>query len=91
MKQEKGWALPKLAEKRNIFWTRKTTRIRNGKRQWLFPNVWLEDFWQDGQNEARKSHQINLNNNYGVKVQPLENEDYSLPTNEKYAVILYIL
>ncbi len=88
MKQDQGWPLPKLAEKRNIFWTNKTKRVRNGQRQLFFSDVWLEDFWQDQQNGERQSHQINLGNGYGVDVKPLSNQDYALPNNQKYAVIL---
>ncbi len=88
MKQEQGWALPKLAEKRNIFWTKNTERIRNGNKVRSFANAWIEDFWSDNQQENRKSHQINLEAGYTVTVQPLSNQDYSLPKNKKYALIL---
>ena len=88
MKQKQGWALPKLAEKRNIFWTNNTERIRNGNNINSFANAWLEDFWRDNQQGNRKLHQINLEDGYTVTVQPLSNQDYSLPKNKKYALIL---
>jgi putative PEP-CTERM system integral membrane protein len=88
MKQEGGWALPKLAERRNIYWTKWTQRIRNGKRQWWFPDVWLEDAWQDKQSSERKPYQVALSNNYLVEAKPLASQDYSLPSQQKYAVIL---
>ena len=88
MKQDGGWALPKLAERRNIYWTKWTQRIRNGKRQWWFPDVWLEDSWQDKQTTERKPYQIKLSNDYAVAVKPLESQDYGLPSQQKYAVIL---
>ncbi|MBE9211506.1 TIGR02921 family PEP-CTERM protein [Plectonema cf. radiosum LEGE 06105] len=44
MVQDKGVALPILGEKRNIFWTDKTKRIRNGKQVKIDKDIWLEDF-----------------------------------------------
>jgi putative PEP-CTERM system integral membrane protein len=87
MKQDEGWALPKLAEKRNIFWTRFTQRIRNGKTHWFFADTWLEDFWNDNNNPDRKKHQINVNG-YTVEAKPSIGQDYVLPNNKKYALIL---
>lgn len=88
MKQDGGWALPKLAERRNIYWTKWTQRIRNGKRQWWFPDVWLEDAWQDKQTLERKPYQVALSNNYVVEAKPLASQDYGLPSQQKYALIL---
>jgi putative PEP-CTERM system integral membrane protein len=88
MKQDKGWALPRLAEKRNIFWTQQTKRIRNGKRKWFFRDAWLEAFWHDDLTRNKQSYQINLENGYTVAVQPLSNQDYILPKQQKYALIL---
>ncbi|MGL5942349.1 MAG: TIGR02921 family PEP-CTERM protein [Waterburya sp.] len=87
MKQEQGWALPKLAEKRNIFWTGQTKRIRNGKTKWSFANVWLEDYWYSENSDAQE-HQIALQNGYTVAVQPLDNQSYILPQNKTYALII---
>lgn len=91
MQQEQGWALPKLAEKRNIFWTWQTKRIRDGKIKWLFEDAWLENFGSQPNypnNSARKTHQLNLQNGYAVTAQPLSQQDYALPQNQKYALIL---
>lgn len=88
MKQKQGWALPKLAEKRNIFWTKNTERIRNGDNVKSFANAWLEDFWSDNKNDPRQAHQIALENGYVVTAQPLSNQGYVLPKNHKYALIL---
>jgi putative PEP-CTERM system integral membrane protein len=88
MQQEQGWALPLLAEKRNIFWTWQTKRIRDGKIKWLFGDAWLENFGGKPNNLERKTHQLNLQNGYTVAVQPLSQQDYALPQNKKYALIL---
>jgi len=88
MKQEQGWALPKLAEKRNIFWTAYTKRVRNDKVKWFFDDVWLEDFAGKQNNLDRETYQLDLQDGYSVAVKPLSNQDYSLPKNKKYALIL---
>jgi putative PEP-CTERM system integral membrane protein len=103
MKQNQGWALPQLAEQRNIFWTGQTKRIRNGKTKWSFANVWLEDYLASDNSDRRRrgevireaypkgnrqEHQINLSNGYTVAVKPLDNQSYVLPQNKTYALIL---
>ncbi|MEM7759801.1 MAG: TIGR02921 family PEP-CTERM protein [Cyanobacteria bacterium P01_A01_bin.40] len=88
MRQDRGWALPKLAEKRNIFWTGFTKRIRNGQTKWFFPDAWMEDFAGAPNNIEGQTYQLNLENRYTVTAQPLNRQDYSLPSNKKYALIL---
>ena len=87
MQQESGWALPKLAEKRNIYWTKLTKRIRNGKATGSFDN-WLEDSIASKNNLDKQVHQLDLANGNRVTLQPLDKQDYSLPQNQKYALIL---
>lgn len=88
MQQEQGWALPQLAEKRNIYWTWQTKRIRDDKTQWFFGNAWLEDFAKASQNIEQKMYQFDLEDGYRVAVKPLNNQDYTLPKNQQYALIL---
>ena len=88
MQQEQGWALPKLAEKRNIYWTRWTKRIRDGKAKRLSGNTWLEDFVGKRNTSNANVTQLNLQDGFSVAVEPLSNQDYSLPKNKKYALIL---
>ncbi|MGF1676705.1 MAG: TIGR02921 family PEP-CTERM protein [Rivularia sp. (in: cyanobacteria)] len=87
MLQEKGVALPTLGEKRNIFWTDKTKRIRNGKQVKIDKDIWLEDFINT-KNSKPKSHEINLPFSYKITAKPLSNKDYSLPQNKRFALIL---
>ncbi|MGD1920240.1 MAG: TIGR02921 family PEP-CTERM protein [Pleurocapsa sp.] len=77
MRQENGWALPKLAEKRNIFWTRGTKRIRNGARKRFFGDVWLEDMWATEEKAQPTNSAINLLNGYQIAIKPLSEENYS--------------
>ena len=89
MQQEQGWALPKLAEKRNIYWTRRTKRIREGNVK-RFSNIWLEDFIDSPKGFEQKDYQINLQDGYKVAVQPLNTFKNSihLPVGKSYALIL---
>jgi len=95
MQQEGGWALPQLAEKRNIYWNWQTKRIRDGKAKWFLTDNWWEDFAkldhksdQTAAQTQRKSYQVSLKNGYTVAVQPLNSQEYTLPENKNYALIL---
>jgi putative PEP-CTERM system integral membrane protein len=96
MRSEKGWELPNLGEKRNIFWTNQTQRLRNGK-----PVQGFEDNWLEASVPASKAanpnlrsspltpqqHQINLNG-YQITAKPLTEKDYILPQNQRFAIVL---
>jgi putative PEP-CTERM system integral membrane protein len=90
VKQEKGWQLPQLNEKRNIFWTNFTERRYNGKKVRSYYE-WLPDFLPVTNSLASKqltSQQVNLDGGLQITAKPLGKEDYSLPTNQKFAVIV---
>ena len=86
MVQDKGVALPTLGEKRNIFWTNKTKRIRNGKQVRFNKDVWLEDFIDT--KSKPENHEIELSEGYKITAKPLSKKDYSLPQNKRFALIL---
>lgn len=88
MQQEQGWALPKLAEKRNIYWTRQTKRLRDGKAQRLSGNIWLEDFAGKQNTSNSGADQLNLQDGHSIAVKLLSQKDYSLPELKSYALIL---
>ncbi|MEL6495294.1 MAG: TIGR02921 family PEP-CTERM protein [Cyanobacteria bacterium J06623_7] len=87
MQQPGGWALPKLAEKRNIYWTRLTKRLRNGKVKRSLANNWLEDYIAATNNYQPQTHQVNLASDR-LTLKPLAKSDYVLPQNKAYALIL---
>ncbi len=87
MVEDKGVALPTLGEKRNIFWTDKTKRIRNGKQVKIAKDAWLEDFISTKKSKPQ-SHEIELTEGYKITAKPLSKKDYSLPQNKKIALIL---
>ena len=87
MQQESGWALPKLAEKRNIYWTKLTKRVRNGKAK-RFYNNWLEDYIAASDNFKPQTHQIDLGSDR-LTVTPIVAETANiLPKDKAYALIL---
>ncbi len=88
MRQEKGWALPQLREKRNIFWNQDTQRLRNGEVVARFGDDWLEPFLPASGQYQPTSHQVNLLNGYQISAKPLAAKDYSMPQNKRFAVIL---
>lgn len=86
MGQGNQWPLPKLGEKRNIFWTKATERIRNNKLVKDFEKDWLEASLPASQ-QPIKSHQVTLAD-YKITAQPLTEKDYILPKNKRFAIIL---
>lgn len=100
MRQDKGWALPQLGEKRNIYWTNglvnKTKRIRNGQVVNEIYNDKNEksDDWLEAYLPGIKEPQIHTEklsfstNEYQITAKPLNTQDYSLPKNQRFAIIL---
>ncbi|WP_026785919.1 TIGR02921 family PEP-CTERM protein [Planktothrix rubescens] len=86
MVQGNQWPLPKLGEKRNIFWTKATERIRNQKSVKGFDKYWLEASLPASQHPIQ-SHQVSLDD-YKITAQPLAEKDYVLPQNQRFAIIL---
>lgn len=86
LRQDNGWQLPKLGEKRNIFWTNNTQRIRNGKLIKGFGKDWLEASLP-ASTQSPKLHQVNFNG-YQITAKPLSERDYVLPQGKRFAVIL---
>ncbi|MEL6929556.1 MAG: TIGR02921 family PEP-CTERM protein, partial [Cyanobacteria bacterium J06600_6] len=88
MQQESGWALPKLAEKRNIYWTKLTKRLRNGKVKRIFSDTWLEETIAASNNSDKTEEQIDFQNGDRLTLKPLESQDYAGSEGKKYALIL---
>jgi putative PEP-CTERM system integral membrane protein len=88
MRQEQGWALPQLGEKRNIFWTKQTERIRNAQPIESSADNWLESYLPVTGDYQPTSHQVNFPNGYQISAQPLTASNESLPEGKRFAVIL---
>jgi putative PEP-CTERM system integral membrane protein len=91
MRSDRGWALPQLGEKRNVFWTRDTDRQINGKSVGNTES-WAETEWLPrtvpAQTKASNSgHRLNLGGQL-VTANPLTDRDYAQPMNQRIAIVL---
>jgi putative PEP-CTERM system integral membrane protein len=85
MKQDKGWIMPKLNERRNVYWTGSTQRKLNGKvvsgnDQWL-PDSLPADKAQPA------AHQFTLPSGGNILAKPFTT-GYTLPRNQRIALVL---
>ncbi|MBW4516047.1 MAG: TIGR02921 family PEP-CTERM protein [Timaviella obliquedivisa GSE-PSE-MK23-08B] len=86
MKQDTGWIMPKLNERRNVYWTDKTQRKVNGNAvakqdQWLPTAI-------SANNAQPIAHQFTLPNGGNVLAKPFAKDRYSLPQGDRIAVVL---
>jgi putative PEP-CTERM system integral membrane protein len=91
MRSDRGWALPQLGEKRNVFWSRDTDRQINGKSVGN-TEVWYETEWLPRSVPAQAKspaqiHKLNLGGQL-VTANPLTDRDYAQPTNQRIAIVL---
>ncbi len=90
MQQPQGWALPELAEKRNVFWTDKTQRMINGQPvsgQKSAQTDWLPTFIAAAK-PVPTTHQVTLAGGDQIIAKPLNPSDYVLPQGKRFAVVL---
>jgi putative PEP-CTERM system integral membrane protein len=88
MQQQGGWALPQLSEKRNVFWTNDTKRIRSGQAVAHQQDSWLEPYIGSSGQHQPTLHQVNLPGGYRISAKPLTKQDYSLPQGKRFAIVL---
>lgn len=90
MRSDRGWALPQLGEKRNVFWRSSTVRRINGKT--APAQTWPASDWLPSsvpaQTQAKPQvHRLSLNGQI-VTAQPLTDRDYAQPQNQRIAIVL---
>jgi putative PEP-CTERM system integral membrane protein len=81
-----GIPLPQLSEKRNIFWTKDTKRLHNGKVVKQSPDSWFPPTIA-ATPTTPQVHQLNLNG-YQITGKPLAKQDYRLPEGDRFAIVL---
>ncbi|OKH45761.1 exosortase [Calothrix sp. HK-06] len=89
MRHSEGWALPQLGEKRNIFWTNQTKRNFNGTNQKI--DGWLQAYIPASKAPQAQIKEVNLlasADNYKITAKPLTQQDYKLPQNQRFAIVL---
>ncbi|MEG4282260.1 TIGR02921 family PEP-CTERM protein [Microcoleus sp. A006_D1] len=92
MRQPQGWAMPNLAEKRNIFWNQNTRRVIAGK-EIKYSGKEAKETWLPGFVPAVSQQKLiprltNLPGGNTISAKPLVDANYSLPEGKKFAVIL---
>ncbi|AFZ23910.1 PEP-CTERM family integral membrane protein [Cylindrospermum stagnale PCC 7417] len=88
MRQDKGWAMPNLGEKRNIFWTKYSQRLRQGKVVSPAGDAWLEPYLAASTQAEPRLHQVNFSDRYSITAKPLAKSDYSLPKGQRFAIVI---
>jgi putative PEP-CTERM system integral membrane protein len=92
MRQPQGWAMPILAEKRNIFWNQNTRRVIAGKEIKYqgkeAKETWLPGFLPAVAPPKAIRHLVNLPGKNTVSAQPLIDTNYFLPNVKKLALVL---
>ncbi|MEG4214258.1 TIGR02921 family PEP-CTERM protein [Microcoleus sp. Pol14C6] len=92
MRQPQGWAMPVLAEKRNIFWNQNTRRTIAGKEVKYSGKeareTWLPPFLPAVAQQPLTAQQAVLPGGNIISANSLAEANYSLPQGKKLAVIL---
>ena len=92
MRQPQGWAMPVLAEKRNIFWNQNTRRTIAGKEVKYSGKeareTWLPPFLPAAAQQLLTAQQAVLPGGNIISAKLLADANYSLPQGKKLAVIL---
>ncbi|MEG3848766.1 TIGR02921 family PEP-CTERM protein [Microcoleus sp. herbarium19] len=92
MRQPQGWAMPVLAEKRNIFWNGDTRRTIAGKEVKYSgkeaKDTWLPPFVTAVSQQQPIPRITTLLDENTISAKPLVDANYSLPQGKKFAVIL---
>lgn len=92
MRQSQGWAMPVLAEKRNIFWDKNTHRTIAGKQVnysgQQAKETWLPPFVKAVSQQQPIPQIANLPGENTISTKPLVDANYSLPQDKKFALVL---
>jgi putative PEP-CTERM system integral membrane protein len=87
MKQNNSWLLPHLNEQRNVYWNQKTNRTIDGKSVIVADHQWLPTSIS-ADKSAPEVHQLTLPNGNNIIAKPFDLKGYSLPQNQRLAVLL---
>ncbi|NJL68953.1 MAG: TIGR02921 family PEP-CTERM protein [Oscillatoriales cyanobacterium RU_3_3] len=92
MRQPQGWAMPNLAEKRNIFWNQNTRRSIAGKEVKYSgkdaKEIWLPAFVPAVSQQQPTQQVAKFAGGNTVTAKPIADANYALPQGKKFAVIL---
>lgn len=84
-----AWPLPRLAEKRNIFWDSRTVRVVNGTSFGVDVDGWMPESLTASGEITPQVHQIDLSGGFSVLAVPVEQAELpSLPEGLRLAIVL---
>ncbi len=89
LKQEQGWPMPQLSERRNVFWTGTTKRQVNGQSVKAL-DAWVPEVIQvDHQlKQGMQPHQMSLPWGANLLAVPFMEKDYQLPRDKRFALVI---
>jgi putative PEP-CTERM system integral membrane protein len=86
---ENAWPLPRLAERRNVYWDDTSLRLANGEPMPVDPDAWLPASLPGSAPIMPVAHQVKFPNGETVVVRPLSSGDLpGLPDDLRLAVVL---
>ncbi|BCX05642.1 MAG: hypothetical protein KatS3mg053_3580 [Candidatus Roseilinea sp.] len=88
MASDAGWAMPRLAEKRNAFWDESTVRLVNGAPMQVEADAWLPAFIPARSQAERRAHRVTFDDGTVVVARPADDAPAKLPDGFRAAVVL---
>ena len=88
MRRDDQWPLPDLGEKRNVYWTKKTTCNYNGYETKHRGDDWLPAFLKANQPGQPAPHELVAPGGYRVTAAPLKPEEYAMPQGKRFALLI---
>ncbi|MFC1466284.1 MAG: TIGR02921 family PEP-CTERM protein [Candidatus Brachytrichaceae bacterium NZ_4S206] len=88
MAGDAGWAMPRLAEKRNAFWDEGTVRLVNGAPMQAKADEWLPAFIPAQSKAERRAHRVTFDDGTVVVVRPADDAPAKLPGGFRAAIVL---
>lgn len=86
---QEAWPMPQLAEKRNVYWDRKTILLVNGERHLREQDAWMPESVPATIPVTQEAHRVYLPGDRTVTVIPATDVDLpALPDNVQLAVVL---
>jgi putative PEP-CTERM system integral membrane protein len=89
MVQDENWPLPRLAEKRNVYWDAKTQHLLNGIKMDIAPDAWLPPTLAAVEPAPPSAHRLDLPTGQTVVALPASQVQLpALPSPLRLAVVL---
>lgn len=86
--QDGTWPLPQLTEKRNLYWTSKTERLRLGQNLQNPEDVWYEAAIPAATPATPQAHQAMLAEGYSVTATPMKEVATPALANQRLAIVI---